>query len=81
MGYTVYMDNFYSSPLLYKDLLAAGTTATGTVRCTRKNFPSCLKEKSNESRGATTSAYHNNITVVKWHDNRDVYAISTLHCI
>ena len=68
MGYTVYMDNFYSSPLLYKDLLAAGTTATGTVRCTRKNFPSCLKEKSNESRGATKFAYHNNITVVKWHD-------------
>ena len=39
MGYTVYMDNFYSSPLLYKDLLEAGTTATGTVHCTRKKFP------------------------------------------
>ena len=31
-GYTVYMDNYYSSPLLYKDLLDAGTTASGTLR-------------------------------------------------
>lgn len=30
-GYTVYMDNYYSSPLLFKDLLAAGTTSSGTL--------------------------------------------------
>ena len=30
-------------------------------------------------RGTTAFALHNNITVVKWHDNRDVYAISTLY--
>ena len=65
--------------MLYKDLLAAGTTATGTVRCNRNNFPDSLKGKSKQPRGSSTVAYHNNITLVKWHDNRDVYAISALH--
>lgn len=27
----------------------------------------------------TMFAFHNNKTVVKWHDNHDVYAISTLY--
>ena len=79
-GYTVYMDNYYSSPLLYKDLLDAGTTASGTLRSNRRNFPKSLKQKSKSvPRGTTTFAFHDNITVVKWCDNRDVYAISTLY--
>ena len=43
-GYTVYMDSYYSSPLLYKDLLDAGTTASGTLRNNQKNFPGSLKQ-------------------------------------
>ena len=30
-GHTVYMDNYYSSPELFHDLLVRKTTATGTV--------------------------------------------------
>ena len=79
-GYTVYMDNYYSSPLLFKDLLAAGTNASGTLRSNRKNFPECLKQNyTSTPRGTTTFAFHNNVTVVKWWDNRDVYAMSTLY--
>ena len=81
-GYSVYTDNYYSSPVLFEDLLAAGTTATGTIRTNRKHFPKILKRASGErpqERGTTTFAYHNNITVVRWIDNRDVYAISTLN--
>jgi len=37
-GYVVYIDNFYSSPVLFEDLLAKSTTATGTVQSNRKNF-------------------------------------------
>ena len=33
MGHAVYMDNFYSSPQLFEDLLSEGTYASGTV-CT-----------------------------------------------
>ena len=81
-GYSVYMDNYYSSPVLFEDLLAAGTVGTGTLRTTRKQFPKMLKPFSGEppkERGTTMFAYHDNITVVRWADNRDVYAISTLN--
>ena len=41
-GHTVYMDNFYSSPKLFQDLLDKSTLSTGTVRRNRKNFPKNL---------------------------------------
>ena len=66
-GYSVYSDNYYSIPVLFEDLLVAGTTATGTTRTNRKHFPKVLKQVSGErpkERGTTTFAYHNNITVV-----------------
>ena len=45
-----------------------------------ENFPEFLKQKfESVPRGTTTFAFHNNITVVKWHDNCDMYAISTLY--
>jgi len=79
-GYTVYMDNYYSSPLLFKDLFAAGTTATGTLRTNRKNFPENFKQKFGDvPRGTVSFVFKGNLTVVKWSDNRDVHAISTLY--
>ena len=75
-AYTVYMDNYYSSPLLFKDVFAAGTTATGTLRTNRKNF----KQKFGDvPRGTVSFVYKGNLTVVKWSDNRDVHANSTLY--
>lgn len=76
-GHTVYTDNFYSSPELLFEL---GTLATGTVRINRKHFPKILKPLPREAtrpRGTPTFAYHDNITVVRWTDSKDVYAIST----
>lgn len=80
-GHTVYMDNYYSSPELFHDLLARKTTASGTVRQNRKHFPDQLKPVCGEptrSRGATTFAFHKQLTMVRWSDNKDVYALSTL---
>lgn len=77
-GYTVYMDNFYASPKLFKDLLSAGTYACGTLRTNRKNFPDSLKPKAGERarpRGTPIFAFCDKITV----DNKDVYALSTLY--
>ena len=74
------MDNYYSSPLLFKDLFAIGTTASGTLRTNRKYFPLCFKQKFGEiPRGTVSFVYNSNLTVVKWSDNRDVHAISTLY--
>ena len=39
LGYTIYLDNWYSSPNLYYTLLHQKTYAVGTVRLSRKNMP------------------------------------------
>uniref|UniRef100_A0A1X7TD35 PiggyBac transposable element-derived protein domain-containing protein n=1 Tax=Amphimedon queenslandica TaxID=400682 RepID=A0A1X7TD35_AMPQE len=57
----------------------AGTT-TGTVQINRKYFPYILKplpREATQPRGTTTFAYYDNVTVVRWPDSKDVYAIST----
>ena len=41
--YHIYMDNFFSSVGLYKDLLQDQINATGTLRSDSKHFPSELK--------------------------------------
>ena len=41
-GYHLFVDNFYSSPQLFIDLLEKGCAATGTVRENRKGFPKGL---------------------------------------
>ena len=80
-GYSVYMDNYYSSPELFRDLLLRKTTASGTVRLNRKYFPDQLKPVRGEparSRGTTSFAFHGQLTMVRWIDNKDVYALSTI---
>lgn len=41
----IYMDNFFTSPALFLDLLGDGIYACGTVRSNRKGFPEDLKRK------------------------------------
>ena len=43
-GYSVFVDNFYTSPNLFLYLFNKGVSGTGTVRTNRKNFPSELRE-------------------------------------
>lgn len=77
-GHAVYMDNFYSSPELFEDLLAKKTLASGTVRTNRRHFPAELKDATTPSRGDSKFLFHNSTTACRWHDNKDVYCLSTI---
>lgn len=78
-GHVIYTDNCYSSPQLFEDLLKEGTYASGTVRTNRKHFPEFLKLQRGDKldRGSHKFAYYKSTTVVRWSDNRDVFALST----
>ena len=44
-GHQLFMDNYYSSPQLFLDLIAKDTHAVGTVRMNRKHMPKAIKPK------------------------------------
>ncbi|KAL8612670.1 hypothetical protein ACOMHN_044611 [Nucella lapillus] len=46
LGHHLGLDNFFTSPALFRDLYAQHTTATGTARSNRKRLPkACIKTK------------------------------------
>ena len=69
---------FIPPPILFKDLLAKKTTASGTIRTNRKNFPKALSNVKDMARGEAQFLFHGAITAARWHDNKDVYCLSTL---
>ena len=44
-GYHLFVDNFYSSLTLFRDLFDNGVLATGTILPSRRSFPAALKER------------------------------------
>ncbi len=78
-GHSVYTDNFYSSPQLFQDfkicwknLLLLRVQFAGIEKIFQKKFDTMSKI----NRGHSIFAYHDNITVCRWFDNKDVYCIS-----
>ncbi|XP_056111928.1 piggyBac transposable element-derived protein 4-like [Rhinichthys klamathensis goyatoka] len=80
-GYHVYMDNFYTSPKLLKDLFAMRFGACGTYRDNRKDCPrnaaNSLSKKS--ARGSIRWIRDGPLVFVKWMDTREVSVCSTIH--
>ncbi|XP_042871046.1 piggyBac transposable element-derived protein 4-like [Penaeus japonicus] len=74
-GHIVYLDNWYSSPLLFSNLHALKIGACGTVRSNRKHLPTFPKLKKGE-----VKSYHaNNVLALKWNDRKDVTLLTTVH--
>jgi hypothetical protein len=75
-GHTLYLDNWYSSPDLYRRLTERKTNVIGTVRPNRRDVPQDIS-KTKLKRGEHEIWSANNILCVKWKDNRDVHFLST----
>lgn len=80
-GYHVYVDNFYTSPKLFRDLLAQNIGACGTYRDNRKDCPrtesNALTKKS--PRGSIRWIRDGPLVFVKWVDTKIVSVCSTIH--
>uniref|UniRef100_A0A3B4Y3E2 PiggyBac transposable element-derived protein domain-containing protein n=1 Tax=Seriola lalandi dorsalis TaxID=1841481 RepID=A0A3B4Y3E2_SERLL len=85
-GYTIYTDNFYTSPLLFRHLRQQGFGACGTLifflyRQGRVGVPTtqenALTKKS--PRGSIRWIRDRDLLFVKWMDVREVSLCSTIH--
>lgn len=75
-GFNLYVDNFYTSPKLFKDLLSLNIGACGSYRDNRND---CQGSISNDPRGSIRWIRDGPLLFVKWMDTREVTICSTIH--
>ncbi|KAA0711895.1 hypothetical protein E1301_Tti013497 [Triplophysa tibetana] len=73
-GYKLFVDNFFTSPSLFKDLLTKKIWACGTLRAYRINH-----SKSPAPRGNIRWFRDDKLLFIEWKDRRDVLMCSTFH--
>lgn len=79
-GYTLFLDNWYSSPNLFLKLHQQKTNVIGTVRKNRKNMPQDM-QKHILKKGEFVWRCCNNLIALRWKDKRDLYAFhKTQNC-
>ena len=83
-GYHLYIDNFYTSVKLVKDLFGMQILVTGTAGENRRGFPPTMKNgkkwaKSLE-RGAMRRGRDRVCLAQQWKDNKPVTILSSIEC-
>ncbi|XP_066958491.1 piggyBac transposable element-derived protein 4-like [Macrobrachium rosenbergii] len=77
-GYCLTMDDYYNSPQLADLLTENETDVYGTVRVSRKEMPSGLKQEKLQ-KGGMVAYKRRKVTAIKWKDKKDVVLLSTVH--
>ena len=81
-GYHLYVDNFYTSLTLFKDLFAEGVLATGTFMETRRDFPANLKNSKQWAKGRDRGSMRWErdppCLALQWVDNKVVSVLTTI---
>ena len=79
-GYDLYVDRFYTSPLLASELTKVGITVTGTVQSNQNGMPKDVTSKrEREPHGNIRAARSGNILALSWLDKQKVLMLSTKH--
>ena len=78
-GHHVYMDNYYSSPVLFSSLQQLGFRACGTVRVNRRGLPKEVMGAKLKKGEMTSSEIKKGMLALKWQDKRPVNMLSTIH--
>lgn len=76
-GRLIVADNYYTSLGLAKYLKDRNTDLCGTLRKNKKGLPQQVLQKKLRRGGVIARQLDNYVTVLKWHDKRDVLMIST----
>uniref|UniRef100_A0A673IN46 PiggyBac transposable element-derived protein domain-containing protein n=1 Tax=Sinocyclocheilus rhinocerous TaxID=307959 RepID=A0A673IN46_9TELE len=77
-GYMLYMDNFYTSPTLFLDLLQNGILACGTLRHV-SSLPKVSDLSGRSELGSIRWCRQGPLLFVKWMDAREVLMCSSIH--
>lgn len=78
-GHQLFIDNWYTSLKLLVNLMTKNTSACGTVRRDRGEFPSSFTKTKLKNRGDTIHLSYNNILALRYKDKSDVFFLSTMH--
>ena len=78
-GYTIYMDRYYSSPIVFDFLWEKKTKAVGTCMPNRKELPKETVVAAKLKRDDCVYMRRGHLLCLKWKDTRDVLCLSSAH--
>jgi len=78
-GHTIYMDRFYTSPMVLEYLWDNKTNGVGTVMANRKGLPKDTVVNVKLKKGEMAFGRNGPQICIKWKDTRDVLVMSTCH--
>lgn len=75
----IYMDNYFSSPVLFEDLARFGLGACGTLRPNRLGVPQIIKDARLRREDPPICVRVGNLQYIAWQDKKQVTLLSSVH--